>query len=60
MLNGIVKVILLVLTLVLKFFRKKEKAREVLSETPVIDSVREDAEEKAVAKFGPRTDSPKR
>lgn len=57
MLNSIAKIFVLVLTIFLKFFRKRDKARDILSETPVIDSVRKDAEEKATAKFGPRTDS---
>jgi hypothetical protein len=44
----------------LKFFRKKDRASEVLSETPVIDEVRREAEAKAEAKYGPRTIPPKR
>ena len=38
-----------------KFFRKKERASEVLSDTPVIDEVRREAEAKAIAKFSKST-----
>lgn len=54
MLNTITKIILLVLTIFLKFFRKKQSAEEVLSETPNIDEVRKEADAKATAKFGRR------
>jgi len=43
----------------LKFFRKRRRADEILSETPVIDEVRREAERKATDKFGPRTTSTK-
>jgi hypothetical protein len=43
----------------LKFFRKRQRADEILSETPVIDEVRLEAERKAADKFGPRTTSTK-
>lgn len=43
----------------LKFFRKRRRAEEILSETPVIDEVRREAEQKATDKFGPRTTSTK-
>ena len=54
MLKGLFGFLTAVLTVIIKFFRKKDKAREVLSDTPVIDQVREEAERKAEAKFGPR------
>lgn len=38
----------------MKYFRKKDRASEVLSETPVIDEVRREADAKAEEKFGPR------
>jgi len=55
MLKLILQLLPMLVALFLKLFRKKDKAREVLSETPIIDSVREGADKKAIAKFGRRT-----
>jgi len=60
MLDTIAKVVVLAITLFMRFFRKKDTAREVLSDTPVIDEVRKDAEQKAAEKFGKRTETTRR
>ena len=54
MLKLVLQLLPMLVAFFLKLFRKKDKAREVLSDTPVIDSVREEADKKAVAKFGRR------
>ena len=55
MLGNIIKFLGMILMLFLKYFRKKEKAREVLSDTPVIDDIKREADRKAEDKYGPRT-----
>lgn len=54
MLKSIFSFLAGVLTLILRFARRKDRVEEVLSDTPVIDQVKQEAERKAAEKFGPR------
>jgi len=57
MLDKILVVVALVFTIILRILQRKTPVRpveDILTETPVMDAGREEAQEKAEEKFGPR------